>query len=254
MVPGWMREQNDAGVEFPNITPDVSRRVALMRLPRLKERADRALVVIARKWPGLEHWVALRELSMDLELQGRSYSADAKGVDVLLHLLTADGYLRKAGTGGMPGMFGLSVNGLLTAEAFGAGQSGSAQGFVAMSFDEGLTEAWTGGFDPAIRAAGFRPLRIDNKEYVGGVSDEIIAEIRESNFVVADYTQQRNGVYFEAGLALGLGLTVIPTCRADEISKLHFDIKHLNTLPWADPAKLGRPGMPPARRALHPHR
>jgi hypothetical protein len=57
-------------------------------------------------------------------------------------------------------------------------------------------------------------------------------------FVVADYTGHRGGVYFEAGFAIGLGLTVIPTCRADDVSDLHFDIKHLNTLLWNNPAEL----------------
>ena len=61
---------------------------------------------------------------------------------------------------------------------------------------------------------------------VGGITDEIMAEIRQSRFVIADYTGQKNGVYFEAGFALKLGLTVIPTCRTDEVGKLHFDIKH----------------------------
>ena len=65
-----------------------------------------------------------------------------------------------------------------------------------------------------------------------------MAEIRRSRFVVADYTGQKNGVYFEAGFALGPGLTVIPTCRADDVPKLHFDIKHLNTLLWKAPAEL----------------
>jgi hypothetical protein len=130
------------------------------------------------------------------------------------------------------------VKGLLAAEALGAAKSSSAQGFVAMSFDESLRDAWTNGFDPGIRAAGFRPLRLDNEDYVGGITDEIMAQIRRSRFVVADYTAQRNSVYFEAGFALGLGLTVIPTCRADEVDNLHFDIKHLNTLPWNTPAEL----------------
>jgi hypothetical protein len=40
------------------------------------------------------------------------------------------------------------------------------------------------------------------------------------------------GDYFEVGFALGLGLQVIPTCRANEINNLHFDVRHLNTLPW----------------------
>jgi hypothetical protein len=55
---------------------------------------------------------------------------------------------------------------------------------------------------------------------------------------VADYTEQLNGVYFEAGFALGLGLLVIPTCRQNQIGKLHFDIRHPNTLPWKTPEDL----------------
>ena len=132
----------------------------------------------------------------------------------------------------------LTPSGLLAAEALGVSGSNSAQGFVAMWFDLGMLDAWTNGFDPGIRTAGFRPFRIDSKNYVGGISDEIMAEIRRSRFVVADYTGQNNGVYFEAGFALGLGLRVIPTCRKDEVPKLHFDIKHLNTLLWSTPAEL----------------
>ena len=116
--------------------------------------------------------------------------------------------------------------------------SASAQGFVAMDFAEAMRDAWTNGFDPGIRTAGFQPIRIDAKDYVGGITDEIMSEIRRSRFVVADYTGQRLGVYFEAGFALGLGLTVIPTCRADEIKELHFDVRHLNTLPWNTPRDL----------------
>ena len=124
----------------------------------------------------------------------------------------------------------------MAAEALGESKSNSAQGFVAMWFDPSLQDAWINGFDPGIRVAGFRPFRID--AYVSGITDEIMAEIRRSRFVVADYTGQANGVYFEAGFALGLGLRVIPTCRADEIDKLHFDIKHLNALLWNTPADL----------------
>jgi len=66
----------------------------------------------------------------------------------------------------------------------------------------------------------------------------MIAEIRRSRFVVADYTRQSNNVYFEAGFALGLGLTVIQTCHADEIGRLQFDIRHINTLEWQSAADL----------------
>jgi hypothetical protein len=48
---------------------------------------------------------------------------------------------------------------------------------------------------------------------------------------VADYTEQVNRLYFEAGFALGFGLLVIPTCRENQIGKLHFDIRHSRRCP-----------------------
>jgi hypothetical protein len=51
--------------------------------------------------------------------------------------------------------------------------------------------------------------------------------------VVADFTGQRGGVYFEAGLAFGLSKQVIWTVRKDEVSKLHFDTRQFNHIVWS---------------------
>ena len=222
---GWVREQNAAGVAPVRIAPETSRRVTQMRMPGLRERTSRALMKLARDRS--DGWFIRDDAARDLELQGISYSPDEQGVDLLIKILLEEGSLRLNG-----GSCAVTAKGLLAAEVLQTAGSNSAQGFVAMWFDESLREVWTNGFDPGIRAAGFQPRRIDDKDYVGGISDEIMAEIRRSRFVVADYTGQRNGVYFEAGFAIGLGLTVFPTCRTDEVPKLHFDIKHLNTLLW----------------------
>lgn len=105
--------------------------------------------------------------------------------------------------------FVLSIKGIVEAEKMAATGGEFTQGFVAMWFDPQLDVAWSNGFDPAIRNAGYRPFQIDKKEYIGGITDEIIIEIRRSKFVVVDYTQQANGVYFEAGYALGIGRPVV---------------------------------------------
>ena len=62
------------------------------------------------------------------------------------------------------------------------------QGFVAMSFDPNLTYVYEEGIEPAIEAAGYEGLPINRKEFTGDVVDEILAEIRKSRFVVADFT------------------------------------------------------------------
>ena len=73
-----------------------------------------------------------------------------------------------------------------------------------------------------------------------GITDRILSEIRLAGFVVAGFTGQNQGVYFEAGFARGLGRDVIWTCHADEVNKLHFDTKHLGHVLWRDPPDLRR--------------
>jgi hypothetical protein len=206
-------------------------------IPNLRDRADLLLVELVKKYPRFNDGFVISTLCDDLVLQALTYSADQRELNDLFAVLqNHDGFIELRTTGSPP--HALTVKGLLAADQLQTINAVSSQGFVAMSFDPGLVAAWTNGFEPAIRAAGYAPLRIDAKEFVGGISDEIMAEIRRSRFVVADYTQQRNGVYFEAGFALGLGLPVIPTCQADEIGQLHFDIRHLNTLAWSKPDDL----------------
>ena len=112
------------------------------------------------------------------------------------------------------------------------------QGFVAMWFDDCMKAAYECGFKPALEAAGYEALRIDRKiDLMGGVVDGILAEIRKSRFVVADFTTSteagvRGGVYFEAGFAYGLGIPVFLTCRKDSTKGVHFNIGHINRLEW----------------------
>lgn len=114
----------------------------------------------------------------------------------------------------------------------------SKQAFVAMWFDNNLDKAWDDGFKKAIEAAGYKPQRVDLKEHNEKICDTIIAEIRKSRFMVADFTEHRGGVYFEAGFAKGLGIEVIWTCREDEIDKSHFDTRQYNHIVWKNEKEL----------------
>jgi len=71
--------------------------------------------------------------------------------------------------------------------------------------------------------------------------DRIIALIRESKFVVADFTRNRGGVYYEAAFAAGRDIPVVHVCAADCLNAesddaIHFDVKHLNFIPWTSDA------------------
>jgi hypothetical protein len=176
-------------------------------------------------------------ISENLRIHAVSYSKDDEELCMLLGILEGDGLITTEGAIATSAIR-LTPAGLIQAEELTHQGDEYLQAFVAMSFDPAMNEAYTAGFDPGIRQAGYRPLRIDGKEHVNGISDEILAEIRRSRFLIADYTHMNNGVYFEAGVAVGLGIPVIPTCRADHLDKLHFDIRHINTLRWETPKQL----------------
>jgi nucleoside 2-deoxyribosyltransferase len=108
------------------------------------------------------------------------------------------------------------------------------QAFVAMSFDETLRSIYFDAIKPAIEQSGYAPIRVDEAQYNEKIDDRIIADIRKSGLVIADFTQHKAGVYFEAGFALGLGIPVIWICRETDIESTHFDTRQYNHIVWKD--------------------
>ncbi len=135
-------------------------------------------------------------------------------------------------------------------EEFERANINSKQVFVAMWFDPLVSHIFEEAIAPAIREAGFDPIRIDRKEHNNKIDDEIIAELRQSRFVIADFTSAthereghteaiaRGGVYYEAGFAHGMGIPVIWTCRYDMIGLVHFDTRQYNHIDWRDTTDL----------------
>jgi hypothetical protein len=110
--------------------------------------------------------------------------------------------------------------------------------FVAMSFAPELLAAWTNGIKLALEDLGFDPVRIDQTHGEDKIDDRIIAEIRRSGLLVADFTGHRGGVYFEAGFAMGLGIPVVWTCKQSDVEAAHFDTRQRQHLLWETPEEL----------------
>jgi len=111
-------------------------------------------------------------------------------------------------------------------------QSKSTKAFIAMSFAPELNEFFINGLAPGVQAAGYEALRIDRTEHNNRIDDEIIAAIRQTKFLVADFTKNRGGVYYEAGFAQGLGHQVIWSVRKDHLRKVQFDTRQYNFIRW----------------------
>ena len=219
---GWLFERNAEG-SVPPITRDVLERVIVRRLPAITERSDRFLLEALKGQTRLGASFNITEP----RFVAATYSQDSKEVSFLLRVLSERGLMKATAMGGKCEVL---PDGYVAVDALARRVGSSDRGFVAMSFDPSLEQAFSNGIQAGIFSAGYEPIRVDRVEHTNRIDDEIIAQIRSASFVVADFTGHRGGVYFEAGFALGLDLPVIWTCREDDMDGLHFDIRQFNTI------------------------
>lgn len=248
----WLVEQRRGGEGAPLVTEEVLEEIETRRPLRMSERKQRFfLLALTRdflasssfKISGIQDQQLIRD-SGAISAWTECQTDDERSA--ILRFLKQEGLINFGGSD----FITLTTKGFDLLESLEAGGAPTTQAFVAMWFDPSLEEAYRDGFDPAIVDAGYSPLRIDKKEHGNKVDDEIIAEIRRSRFVVADFTcalvgkgthqeaVARGGVYYEAGFAQGLGIPVIWTCRADCIDHVHFDTRQYPHIVWRDTGEL----------------
>jgi nucleoside 2-deoxyribosyltransferase len=154
----------------------------------------------------------------------------------LLEHLIEVGYMRATDNHLKPTMTAKGWE-VLQSAASGSGMRGRC--FIAMSFHPDLKQAYDEGIYLAIKEdCKMDPRRVDLIEHNEKICDKIIAEIRTCQFLVADVTLHRAGVYFEAGFAMGLGRPVVWTCRKDDLVNAHFDTRQYSHIVWENPTEL----------------
>lgn len=125
----------------------------------------------------------------------------------------------------------------------------SDSAFMAMWFSN-ETKKYREAVIAAINYCSYKPVIIDQEEYNGFIMDQIVSSIKQARFLIADFTCRpettegsnegkvrngvRGGVYWEAGMAYGLGRPVIHTCEDNQETKnrIHFDVNQYNTIFW----------------------
>ncbi|MBF0507983.1 MAG: hypothetical protein HQK57_03540 [Deltaproteobacteria bacterium] len=110
------------------------------------------------------------------------------------------------------------------------------QVFVAMWFDGKMNAAYEHGIKPAIEEAGYKSYRIDKEPHIERIDAKMIAEIKNSKFVVAEVTGEKPNVYFEAGYAMAINRPVIFCAKKGET--IHFDTQMLPHIIWEKPEEL----------------
>jgi len=236
----WIRERSEAGASVPEINSRTFDEIQ-SALPdyRVSEKQLLLLRAIERRteFPGKAVTV---QPAFDYPL---AWATSEDECNYLLRALQERGLIRRIdGSSDLTDSFVLKIEITVAGWAFleERAQTGAItdQVFIAMSFAPSLLPAWNQGIRPALTRAGFRPYRIDAEPHIDRIAQKIVSEIRNSRFLVADVTEQRPGVYFEAGYALGIGLPVFWCVRKDDLANVHFDTRQYNHIVWKDEAHL----------------
>jgi len=202
--------------------------------PSVVERAEKLFIAIYKKWSSIGEQFAVPLLGEDsLYWKAITFSVNEGELLYLLrnYMRDTEGWINEHSPGN-PYIGLITPRGHDHVSNVQRGNIDKVAGFCAMWFDSSMNPIWSHAIRPAIMAAGYDAIRIDGVEHNNKIDDEILANIRASRFVVADFTGERGGVYFEAGFAMGLGRPVIWTVQKDWLSKVHFDNRQYNFIVW----------------------
>lgn len=240
-------------------TNELDLQSSLLATRSYSDRLNLLIKTIADSYPDLgESFFSHTLLSPDLDwgfiiaLGWQEIDTDSRATPLLLT------YLRHASRSGLVEFDNkeckLTLAGHEYAANLGLQSTGRQSIFVAMWFgDSKVNSYYRSAVKPAIEAAGYSSIRIDETHHNQRIDEQILAEIRKSKAVLVDMTcglarpenwssndlvgAPRGGVYFEAGFAAGLDIPIIWTVnkeRANYENVIHFDVRQYNQYRWGD--------------------
>lgn len=226
---GWMRENQNVLLYSEDLEA-----LRNLQSPTIAERANKLLAAFNKETDFIGEYVEVSHVE-EKSAKWVAYSWSKNVAEMrylfLTYMVSTKGWMINSAHGTSL-LLHIAPQGYDHLEGMRLRGADRVSGFCAMWFSPEVKPLWTGAIKPAINAAGYNAIRIDGVEHNNKIDDEILANIRASRFVVADFTGERGGVYFEAGFALGLGIPVIWTVRADQLEKIHFDNRQYNFLKW----------------------
>lgn len=196
------------------------------------KRADRLLKALAAETPGAGHLVKFTPDIQILKWYAKTWSLDEKEFFSLATFLSERKRVKLTRVGEYISGMTIEPGGWERLEELDKEGPELTQGFVAMWFDDKINNLYKDALKPAIEAAGYAPLRIDEQHGEERIDHRIEVQIKQSRFLVADLTKHRGGVYFEAGFARALGKPVFFTCHKNDFDERHFDIQQFFCLDW----------------------
>ena len=104
--------------------------------------------------------------------------------------------------------------------------------FAAMPFAPEYDDVFFVAMVPAAAKIGATCIRVDKEHFVGDIPERIRSDIRRSAAVIADVSEAKPNVLYEAGFSHALKIPTIHI-SSTPLNELPFDISHDNTMAYS---------------------
>ena len=102
--------------------------------------------------------------------------------------------------------------------------------FMLMPFGGWFDRYYEEIYKPAIRDAGFEPVRADDLFHTGSVVEQIWEQVKKAKILLAELTGKNANVFYELGLAHSQSKPVVFV--TGDIDDVPFDLRHLRVIPY----------------------
>ena len=253
-VSSWIREQNDEFNITPKIDEEKFNEILEMKEKTIQEQFDLMMLFLKTLPESIElkdsesYKITMMHMGVDSDEEVVRYCNEALLKCWMKDYVEFNKFTQKAiDMGFIEGeavnqlnqfeFNNLTFDGLQYLESLGQPNKSSKSIFVAFNFtDPTVSKAFNESVKEAIEELGFTYTIVNQNstEHDKAISDEIIAKLKSSRIVIADFTNHRNSVYFEAGFAMGMKIPIIWTCKEGHEDELSFDTRQYPHLEWKD--------------------
>lgn len=231
-ISSYIREQNDLFQKTPIFNYEKFEEVLNMRDKKIKEKFDLMMYYLFKLG---NKYIDEKKLIIE------SWMKDENEFLLFYQKALDAGFVngscsRTINGGGAISFSDLTFDGLEYIESLETVNQNSKNIFVAFNFEDELKEVFNIHLKQAIEEEGFNYIVVnqDNVEHNKSINDEIIVKLKSSRVVIADFTNHRKSVYFEAGFAMGMNIPIIWTCQEGHEEEMSFDTRQFPHVIWKD--------------------